>query len=189
MPSIDEGAKRWQLELAGRVGRAVQDRRKWLGWTALDLSQRTDALGYPVSRAAVAKIESNSRAGKLDLGELLVLAAALNTSPVALVYPGPDYGQRIEALPDMWASEIDAAEWFSAMAVLPPLATHKHGLDRIDWRESVQSLTDWRTLLSVHRARAEVVSRGEFDRDREQIAFYDEMIRRLRERLRIADDA
>lgn len=177
----------WHRALAERIGRTVADLRKEEGMTAQQLADRCKELGVPIHRTTITKIE-NGRP-RFDLGELIVIAAALNTSPVALVYPGPDYGQKIEALPGIYASEIDAAEWFSAMAALPELARDKHGLDRILWRKHVESLSDWRTLLGVHRARAEVVSRGEFERDREQIAFYDETIRRLRERLGIAGDA
>lgn len=182
----EDDGQRWAKELVKRAGKAIKDARK--GRSAAWLSDRTAELGYRVSPTVIAKLDSGHRGSVLSVPELIVLAAALNTSPVALVYPGP-YGQKIEILPGMLASEIDAAEWFSAMSIFYPLASDKHGLDSIDWRINVESLTDWRSLLNLHRARAEVMSRGDFDRDGEQIAFYDRAIRDLRQRLGIAEDA
>src|SRR6267142_6092685 len=71
-------SKAWEMELAGRVGAAIKARRNALKLTAVDLAERTKALGYPVNRVAISKIEGNLRAGKLDVAELLVLAAALH---------------------------------------------------------------------------------------------------------------
>ncbi|OUC77278.1 helix-turn-helix domain-containing protein [Gordonia lacunae] len=88
MPNIDDDAKTWQLEQAGRVGEAVRQRRRALKLTAAALSERTRALGFPISRVAISKIESNTRAGKLDVAELIVMAAALEIAPVLLLYPG-----------------------------------------------------------------------------------------------------
>ena len=57
--------------------------------TAQQLAERTKELGYPVTRVAISKIESNSRAGKVDVAELLVLGAALGVPPVTLIFGGP----------------------------------------------------------------------------------------------------
>ncbi|UVO13784.1 hypothetical protein NM962_06815 [Mycobacterium sp. SVM_VP21] len=114
MPSIDESAKAWQEQLAKRVGLAIRGQRVALGFTAQQLSEQTRDFGYPVSRAAISKIESNSRSGKVDLAELLVLAAALFTPPVALVFPGR-YDDEIDVLPGLKTSQFDAAQWFSGI--------------------------------------------------------------------------
>ena len=55
-----------------RRGAAVKARRNALKLAAVDLAERTKALGYPVNRVAISKIEGNLRAGKLDVAELLV---------------------------------------------------------------------------------------------------------------------
>lgn len=104
MPNIDEDAKAWQLELAGRAGAAMKSRRKELGLTALGLAQRTESLGYPVSRVAISKIESNARSGKLDMAELIVLARALEITPLLLLYPELPHGRTrfVPALPEMY---------------------------------------------------------------------------------------
>lgn len=74
-----------ELTLAQRVGDAVAKRRKALGWTGVQLADRTAELGYPITRVAISKIETNSRAGKFDVAELLVLAEALYIPPVLLL--------------------------------------------------------------------------------------------------------
>ncbi|OHT93189.1 helix-turn-helix domain-containing protein [Mycobacterium syngnathidarum] len=98
MPSIDPSAKAWELTLSKRVGETVQRLRAELGLTAMQLSERTRELGYPISRVAISKIESNSRAGKLDVAEWIVLAYALDVPPGALLYPDLPDGS-VEVLP------------------------------------------------------------------------------------------
>lgn len=115
MPNIDEGAKTWQIEQAGRIGAAVRAGRKRLGITALQLTARTEAFGYPVSRVAISKIESNTRAGKFDISELLVLAAALDVPPMLLLYPQLPYGH-VEFLPGVNVLSYEASDWFSGDA-------------------------------------------------------------------------
>ena len=88
MPSIDESAKAWELELSGRVGAAVQARRKALKLTALDLADKCRELGYPITRQAISKIETNNRRGKIDLAELLVLAEVIAASAGLVGVPG-----------------------------------------------------------------------------------------------------
>ncbi len=98
MPNIDPKAKAWQEELSRRVGAAVQRLRTELGLTAVQLSERTRNLGYPITRVAITKIENNSRAGKLDVAEWITLAYALDVAPGALLYPDLPDG-RVEVLP------------------------------------------------------------------------------------------
>ncbi|OHU60533.1 hypothetical protein BKG82_07815 [Mycobacteroides chelonae] len=109
---MDQDAKTWQLAVAERVGRAISDYRRRYNLTAQAISERTAALGYPISRIAVSKIENNNRAGKLDVAELIVLAAAMNTPPLALLYPELPDGE-VDMLPGQAVSSIVAARWFS----------------------------------------------------------------------------
>ena len=67
-------------------------------------------LGYPISRAIVANIESGRKQG-LDIAELTVLAAALRVPPVTLLFGGlPD--EAIEFLPDEKSTSVAALAWF-----------------------------------------------------------------------------
>src|SRR5260370_40949205 len=88
MPSIDEGAKAFENNLASRFGFALSTRRKALKVTASEVARLTAELGYPISRGAIAKIESNSRPGKIDLPEELVLPAPPALPPQLLRSPG-----------------------------------------------------------------------------------------------------
>lgn len=133
MPNIDAAAKAWELDLAQRVGEAVQARRKALKMTAQRLAERTAELGYPITRVAISKIESNKRAGKLDVAELIVLAKGLEMPPILLLYPGfpdgydatvdkrsgpgepytVDFAGDVETLPGKSDSSREAVLWFS----------------------------------------------------------------------------
>jgi transcriptional regulator with XRE-family HTH domain len=118
MPQIDEVAKAWQLEMAGRVGEAVKLRRKALGLTGQKLGERTRELGYPISRVTVGKIETNTRLGKLDVADLFVLAAALQIPPALLLWPSYPVGS-VEALPGLPTSVTTCREWVCGDAPLP----------------------------------------------------------------------
>lgn len=98
MPHIDPIAKAWESSISERVGKTVKRLRDDLGLTAVQLSERTRESGYPISRVAITKIENNSRAGKLDVAEWIVLAYALDVPPGALLYPDLPDGQ-VEVLP------------------------------------------------------------------------------------------
>lgn len=112
MPNVDAGAKAWELGLAGRVGTAIQVRRKQLNLTAQQLAERTKSLGYPISRVAISKIEGNKRVGKFDVAELLVIAEALQVPPLQLLFPDePD--DDIEMLPGQGTSRLHAITWFT----------------------------------------------------------------------------
>src|SRR4029077_20906583 len=111
MPNVDEDAKKWEEGLSKRVGKAIQAQRKALGLTAQQLAERTHGLGYLVSRVAISKIEGNTRAGKLDVAELLVLAVALEIPPALLLFPTFPEGGRVELLPGYDADPARAVEW------------------------------------------------------------------------------
>ncbi|WP_406817393.1 XRE family transcriptional regulator [Mycobacterium sp. M23085] len=111
MPRVEQSAKEWQKSLSHRVGVAVRERRHTLKVSAADLARRTTELGYPISRVAIGKIENGHREGKMDLAELLVLAAALAIPPVMLIYPALPHGS-VEVLPGLEVDSVDALEWF-----------------------------------------------------------------------------
>jgi transcriptional regulator with XRE-family HTH domain len=126
MPNVDEAAKAWEMKLAGRVGDAIKARRNALKLTAVDLAERTKALGYPVNRVAISKIEGNLRAGKLDVAELLILAVALEIPPALLLLPTFPDGA-VELLPRSSTSTLKAREWICGDAPLP-VTVHGDGV-------------------------------------------------------------
>jgi hypothetical protein len=77
------------------------------------LSDRTAELGYRVPRTTVSELENGKRK-YVSTAELVILARALDTSPVALLHPPPYHGE-IEVLPGVSSTSWSAAEWFSGM--------------------------------------------------------------------------
>lgn len=115
MPKVDPRAKAWEMDLAQRVGKAVKARRKALGLTAQQLERLTTDLGYPINRIAISKIETNNRAGKLDVAELLVLSAALDIPPILLLFPNYR-DDLVQNLPGRPAERSSAIAWFEGEA-------------------------------------------------------------------------
>lgn len=183
--------EQWVESFHERVARAIKSARG--ARSAQWLADRTAELGYPITRAQIANYESG-RKKTLDIPELVVLAAALNTSPVVLIYPGP-YLDPVEVVPGRMASEFDAAQWFSGIGYWWIVAEDDIRPGDKTWQPSNEA---WRTagrefMSSVHRLgiyrrlqetelmRSQVVARGDFERDRDQIAFYDRLIEHLRQ--------
>lgn len=119
MPNIGENSKQFELARAGWFGSAVSWRRKALGLTASELARRTTELGYPITRGAIAKIESNLRSGKVDVVEALVLSVALDIPPVLLLFPQFSTDGSGAVLPGMIASDDDAVHWMSGQVPFP----------------------------------------------------------------------
>ena len=60
--------------------------------SVLRLATRTGELGYPIHRTAISKIESGERV--VTVAELIILAAALSTTPMALLVADADAPQQ-----------------------------------------------------------------------------------------------
>lgn len=93
------------------VGREVQRRRELAGKTLAALAAETKIYGSPIHRVALGKLERGER-DDVTLRELVGLAAALNTSPVALLFTGQLADGEVE-LGEGWAVTASGAlEWF-----------------------------------------------------------------------------
>lgn len=119
MLSNNEGAKAFRLKLAAQFALAVKTRRKALKLTASDVARRTSELGYPISRGAIAQIESNSRSGKVDVAELLTLAAALDIPPALLLFDGYHSKGLMELRPGFDVFIGDAVRWMLGQIAYP----------------------------------------------------------------------
>ena len=98
-----------------RVAAAIKITRVAKDMSAQQLADETKRLGYPISRSQIANYESG-RKQSLDIAELLVIAAALDTAPVCLVFPGP-YRNDVQIFPEsVDFPELLAAQWFSGLA-------------------------------------------------------------------------
>ena len=171
----------WAEREAHRLSLAIYALRK--GASAQWLSDRTEALGHRVSRSVISDLETGRRR-YVTTAELTVIAAALNTSPVALVYPGP-YDQDVELLPGVARREVAAAQWFSGFAYWATDVPEARNDGNV-WLRNTQGLRLSRELESAQLARARLLARGQLDLDRDQIAFYDSQIERLAREILLA---
>lgn len=96
----------WSQRLSAEIGQAIQRRRRDLGLLGDDLAQRCTTLGLPIPKGTISKIETGSKAF-LSIGEVYVIAAALEISPSLLVAPFYRGGE-VEVLPGV-AVPTDAA--------------------------------------------------------------------------------
>jgi hypothetical protein len=102
----------WDWELTQRV--AAEVRRLRHPNSAQWLALRTGELGYTVTRSVITDLE-NGRRKYIAVHELIVLAAALETSPLQLLY-GDDDGAEIEYLPRQPAiTRLAAVQQFSGI--------------------------------------------------------------------------
>ena len=130
MTKIHEGAQAWEKSISARFGEAVMKRRKALGLSATQLWEKTVQLGYPVTRVAISKIENNTRNGKLDIGEILGLAWALDIPPALLLFPDYPDGT-VDIVPGVSGGGASAVRWISGQSTLPAIIDG----DRIEIRE------------------------------------------------------
>ncbi|AZK95593.1 MULTISPECIES: helix-turn-helix domain-containing protein [Streptomyces] len=76
----------WVDRIKATVAGEVRRRRRRRGWSAQDLADRCEGLGHPIPRNVIANMESGRRA-TLPLVDVMILAAALETYPVCLIFP------------------------------------------------------------------------------------------------------
>lgn len=87
----------WADRIKANVAGEVRRRRKEMGWSAQDLADRCEQLGHPIPRNVIANMESGRRVN-LPLVDVMVLAAALETYPVCLIFP-VGYVEETQELP------------------------------------------------------------------------------------------
>ncbi|MBC3989629.1 helix-turn-helix transcriptional regulator [Streptomyces sp. AC563] len=102
----------WVDQVMATVAAEVRRRRKELGWSAQVLADRCEEIGHPIPRNVIANMESGRRSN-LPLVDVMVLAEALNTPPICLVYP-VGYVDDVQRLPlQDPTSPLDALRWFT----------------------------------------------------------------------------
>lgn len=130
------------------------------GWHLFHtLAERTRQIGYPVSRVAISKIEGNFRAGKLDVGELLALAVALEIPPARLLFPDFPEGT-VELLPGQGqiADTVGTVKWLAGNAPLPWTVGHLLVAEVNDGVELVQAVAK-RAELDDNLLQAQLIER------------------------------
>ena len=110
--SDEDDVPEWVDQVMATVAAEVRRRRKELRMSAQDLADRCAEVGHPIPRNVIANMESGRRA-TLPLVDVLVLAEALRTYPVCLLYP-VGYVDRVQRLPLQHDEPTwDAMSWFT----------------------------------------------------------------------------
>lgn len=97
----------WGQAVLRQFAKSMQSRRDELGLSAQQLADRTAALGHPITRQAISRMENGTR-DRLLLPDALVIAEALNTSLATLLYPAMPDGLA-EQFPGRFVSSWEAA--------------------------------------------------------------------------------
>ncbi|WAX79348.1 helix-turn-helix domain-containing protein [Streptomyces sp. KMM 9044] len=93
----DDDVPEWADRIKANVAGEVRRRRREKGWSAQDLADQCERLGHPIPRNVIANMESGRRAN-LPLVDVMVLATALETYPVCLIFP-VGYVEETQELP------------------------------------------------------------------------------------------
>ncbi|MFD7917751.1 helix-turn-helix domain-containing protein [Streptomyces sp. NPDC059740] len=111
----EDDVPEWVDQVMATVAAEVRRRRKEMGWSAQDLADRCEEIGHPIPRNVIANMESGRRS-TLPLVDVMVLAEALNTAPIGLIYP-VGYVEDVQRLPLQDAtSTLNALRWFTGEA-------------------------------------------------------------------------
>ena len=138
----------WAIELAHGVADEVRRLRKDRGLSVAKLADRTEELGYPIGASVLTNFEAKRRGSRLDVSELLVLAAALDVAPLMLLFPGFPDG-KVRPLPNYAPGDSRSAiQWASgrgqAFEVEGPDGLR---LESTINRDGIQELADERERL------------------------------------------
>lgn len=181
-PSEDSG-ERFQIDQAVRVGQAVKALRGRV--SAQALSDRTADLGLRVPRSTIADMETGRRR-HVAVHELLMLAAALGTTPSDLLTHGTMPSGWSQWLPERELRGEDVAAWWGGRmpsAVLPPVV----GTPRDPEREQLSDLVRQRAeCLGVE---LRVGSRAVLSEAADERAWSRDLLASTRERRKHIEDA
>jgi transcriptional regulator with XRE-family HTH domain len=151
--------------------------------TLQQLSDRCRALGYPIARSVLSKLEKGHRQ-TITVDEVLVLAQALGVPPVVLLFPLGRAGT-VEVLPGQDVDPWTATMWFMGnsddpadLAALPQMGTFSPVML---WSEH------WRwdgEIPVIHRFLSDPASPGDGQRERDRLELAAAALRRIREVIR-----
>jgi transcriptional regulator with XRE-family HTH domain len=121
------------------VGQQVRRLRLHHEWDQQELADALDAVGHPIDRSGIAKIESATR--NVTLEDFVALAAALGVEPAGLIAPRDD-NVEVAVVPGLVRTGAQIRAWLHGFAPLYPYAENETAVDRV----YEQSLSDqeWR---------------------------------------------
>ena len=104
----------WADDLAATVAKEIARLRKAKTpkWSIQRLASETEKLGYPIGPSVLSNFEYGRRGSRLDVVELLVIAAALDVPPAHLLWPNYPDGP-VEYLPNFPATAETAGLIFT----------------------------------------------------------------------------
>ncbi|MEU9117255.1 transcriptional regulator [Streptomyces sp. NPDC048483] len=109
----EDDVPEWTDHVMATVAAEVRRRRKELRMSAQDLADACADLGHPIPRNVIANMESGRRA-TLPLVDVMVLAQALRTNPICLIYP-IGFVAEVQRLPfEDRIPPWEAMRWFTA---------------------------------------------------------------------------
>ncbi len=101
----------WPASVSQTIAREVRRHRTERGISAQQLADECARLGHPaLQRTVISNIE-NGRRRDVSVADVLVLAAALEVAPAALIFPA-GYVAEVEYLPGQSAAPLEATDWF-----------------------------------------------------------------------------
>ena len=100
-----------------------------------------------MSQSSISELENGNRKN-VTVAEVVVLAKALDTAPLCLIYPGP-YNDVIEVLPGVEGLELWAAQWFSGL--FPALTDSDEPEQGDAYRRNTRALADARTIIELRQ--------------------------------------
>lgn len=193
-------ANEWAAQIAKQVGKGIahyrlQAKDQGGKLTAQALADRCAALGLPMDRTVIAKLEKGTRQ-TITVGELLVLARALKVPPVELLFP-VGRQEETEVFPDEVVDTWSAVRWFTGETDMIPQSPYDNEAKRQDneivqlFRTHDRLVDDWWTyrdrLSTIAATRHESLHRYRSERD--PGAVDDQMMRLATERLHEVEDA
>lgn len=136
------GIRKYVLTLGEVIASEIIRLRKERDWSQKELAARVSELGLPMIQTTVAKIEKGeTRAANLSVADLMVLAAALDTSPVALVFPVGRV-ETVEVTPKLRIFSGLAAKWFCAMN--PLTDENRYAINPGPWKQATIGFAAYR---------------------------------------------
>jgi transcriptional regulator with XRE-family HTH domain len=137
MPARKPKARTPGEVFAGEVKRV----RTVRGWSQQRLADEMARLGVPIDRSAIAKVERSAR--QVNLDEMVAFAIALGVSPLGLVVPH-EAGAQVALTPKHTVPAAEAADWFRAVQLPPPLLPGDRGApESLDAQREFHQLTPY----------------------------------------------
>jgi transcriptional regulator with XRE-family HTH domain len=138
--------------------------------SAQQIADRCSELGMPsLTRSVIADME-NGRRLWVSVAELMVLARALNTAPIALLYPAPTTAEA-EMLPGVKTDGTFAMQWFcgfieghdsAAVVACDDRKVYSRNLRRVQLAREIWDLGERLTVLMMAELRSDPAERRQW---------------------------